>query len=102
MNLASNTAPLPWTMPSRVAARYRTTGCWTRRCTSVTTWPVLRSYQCRLRCSVTFPSWTMRFPDRSSGSSSPRFSRHSRSSVFSSVPMMIRASDPPKKLRRSV
>ena len=46
MNLASNTAPLPATMPSRVAAIQRMTGCRTpmldvirRPC------PVLRSYQ---------------------------------------------------------
>ena len=60
MNLASNTAPVPSTMPSMVAAIQRLTGWKTCRCTSVTTWPVLRSYQCRLRCSVTTPSWTIR------------------------------------------
>src|SRR6266436_1211955 len=53
MNLASKTAPVPSTIPSRVAAIHRFTGWNTWRCTSVTTWPVLRSYQCRLRCSVT-------------------------------------------------
>ena len=42
-------------MPSSVAAIQRLTGCRTRRWTSVTTWPVLRSYQCRLRSSVTVP-----------------------------------------------
>ena len=42
MNLASNTAPVPSTMPSRVAPIQRFTGCRTRRWTSVTTWPVLR------------------------------------------------------------
>ena len=31
--------------------------------------PVLRSYQSRLRFSVTRPSWTMRLSERSSGSS---------------------------------
>ncbi len=31
MNLASNTAPVASTMPSRVAAIQRTTGCCTRR-----------------------------------------------------------------------
>ena len=36
MNLASNTAPVPSTMPSRVAAIQRLTGWNTRRCTSVT------------------------------------------------------------------
>ena len=40
--------------------------------------PGSRSCQIRLRASVTTPSWTMRFPERSSGSTSPRFSRHSR------------------------
>ena len=43
----------------------------------------------------------MRLPDRSSGSTSPRFSRQSRSSAASSSPMMIRASEPPMKARRS-
>ena len=81
MNLASNTAPVASTMPSRVAAIQRTTGCCTRRWTSVRTWPVLRSNQCRLRGSVTTPSWTMRLPERSSGSTSPRFSRHRRRSA---------------------
>ena len=61
--------------------------------------PVLRSYQCRLRASVTRPSWTMRLPERSSGSASPRFSRQRRSRAASSVPMMIRASEPPMKVR---
>ena len=55
MNLASNTAPVASTMPSNVAARKRITGCCTRRWTSVTTCPVLRSYQCRLRASVASP-----------------------------------------------
>ena len=41
----------------------------------------------------------MRLPDRSSGSTSPRFSRHSRSRAASFSPMMIRASEPPMKLR---
>ena len=42
-------------------------GCPSRFWTSMTTWPVFRSNQCRLRSSVTSPRWTMRFPDRSSG-----------------------------------
>ena len=42
----------------------------------------------------------MRLPDRSSGSASPRFSRHRRSKAASSPPMMIRASEPPIKERR--
>ena len=62
--------------------------------------PVVRSYQCRFRCSVASPSWTIRLPDRSSGSASPRFSRQSRSRAGSSSPMMIRASEPPIKVRR--
>jgi hypothetical protein len=39
-------------------------------------------------------------PERSSGSTSPRFSRHSRSRAASSSPIMIRASEPPMKERR--
>ena len=42
----------------------------------------------------------MRLPDRSSGSTLPRFSFHSRISAASSGLMMIRASDPPMKSRR--
>jgi hypothetical protein len=68
---------------------------------SLMAWPVLRSYQVRLRSSVTVPSWTTRLPERSSGSASPRFSRQRRRSKVSSAPMMIRASDPPMKCRRS-
>ena len=71
MNLASNTAPVASTMPSRVAAIQRLTGWKTRRWTSVTTWPVLRSYQRRFSSSVAWPSWTIRLPERSSGSTSP-------------------------------
>src|SRR5436309_13700876 len=52
MNFASKTAPVCSTVPSRVAAIHRITGCWTRRCTCVMTCPVLRSNQCRLRGSV--------------------------------------------------
>ena len=79
MNLASNTAPLPATMPSRVAPIHRSTGCRSRCWTHSMVCPVLRSYQSRLRFSVASPSWTMRLPERSSGSASPRFSRQSRS-----------------------
>ena len=86
MNFASNTAPVALTMPSRVAAIQRMTGCWTQRCTSVTSWPVLRSNQRRLSSSVARPSWTIRLPERSSGSASPRFSRQSRSRAASSRP----------------
>jgi hypothetical protein len=49
MNLASNTAPVPATMPSRVAAIHGMAECRTRRWTSSTVRPVLRSYQARLR-----------------------------------------------------
>ena len=59
--------------------------------------PVLRSYQERLSSSVAVPSCTMRLPDRSSGSASPRFSRQRRTRAASSLPMMIRASEPPMK-----
>src|SRR6266571_388424 len=101
MNLASNTAPLSPTMPSRVAPIHRFTGWRIRRCTSVTTCPVLRSYQSRFRSSVTRPSWTIRLSERSSGSTSPRFSRHRRWRAASSSPMMIRASEPPMNPFRS-
>src|SRR6266508_553318 len=101
MNLDSNTAPVPSTMPSRVAAIHGMAECLTRRCTSVMARPVVRSYQVRLSVSVTTPSCTMRLSDRSSGSASPRFSRQSRTNAVSSVPMMIRASEPPMKDRLS-
>src|SRR2546422_8830435 len=99
MNLASNTASVPFTMPSRVAAIQGMAECLTRRWMSVTRRPVLRSYQERLSSSVAAPSCTMRLPDRSSGSASPRFSRQRRTRAASSEPMMIRASEPPMKLR---
>ena len=50
---------------------------------------------------MTTPSWTMRLPERSSGSTSPRFSCQSRSRAVSSSPVMMRASEPPMKRRRS-
>jgi hypothetical protein len=78
MNLASNTASTPSTTPSRVAAIQEMAECLTRRCTSRTFRPLLRSYQLRLSSSVTLPSCTMRLPERSSGSTSPRFSHHRR------------------------
>src|SRR5262252_9601936 len=102
MNLDSNTASVPSTMPSRVATIHEIAECLTRRCTSRTCQPVLRSYQERLSSSVALPSCTMRLPERSSGSASPRFSRHRRTNAASSLPMMIRASEPPmKELRLS-
>ena len=100
MNLASNTASVPSTMPSRVAAIQRIAECLTWRCTSRTCRPVFRSYQERLSSSVALPSCTMRLPDRFSGSASPRFSRHSWTKAASSLPMMMRASEPPMKERR--
>jgi hypothetical protein len=78
MNLASKTAALSSTMPSRVAIIHGIAECWTRRWTFPTMRPVFRSYQERLSSSVTLPSCTMRLPERSSGSASPRFSRHRR------------------------
>src|SRR6266404_2298055 len=78
MNLDSNTASVPSTIPSRVATIHVIAECLTRRCTSRTPRPVLRSYQERLSSSVAEPSCTRRLPDRSSGSASPRFSRHKR------------------------
>src|SRR5262245_34007380 len=83
MNLASNTASVPSTMPSRVAAIQGMAECLTRRWTSEMRRLVLRSYQERLRPSVVAPSWTTRLPDRSSGGASPRFSRHRRTSAAS-------------------
>src|SRR6516162_905326 len=93
MNLDSKTAPVASTVPSRVATIQGMAECLTRRWTSVTGRPVLRSYQIRLSSSVAAPSWTTRLLDRSSGSASPRFSRQSRSRAASSPPMMIRAAD---------
>jgi hypothetical protein len=75
--------------------------CRIRACTRPTWVPLLRSYQHRLSDSVALPRCTIRLSDKSSGSHSPRFFRHRRMSAASSRPMMIRASDPPMKLRRS-
>src|SRR6516162_4479181 len=97
MNLDSNTASVPSTIPSRVATIHAIAECLTRRCTSRTRRPVLRSYQERLRSSVAEPSCTMRLPDRSSGSASSLFSLHRRTRADSSAPIMIRASEPPMK-----
>src|SRR5258706_11678672 len=47
MNLASKTAPISSTRPSRVAAIQAIAECFTRRCTAVTCRPVLRSYHDR-------------------------------------------------------
>src|SRR5262245_55501693 len=101
MNFASNTASVPSTIPSSVAAIQGIAECFTRRWTLVTRLPLSRSYQLRLSSSVAAPSWTMGLPDKSSGSTSPRFSRHRRASAASSLPMMIRASEPPMNQRRS-
>src|SRR5262249_8991065 len=95
MNLDSNTASVPSTIPSRVATIQGMAECLMRRWTSETRWPVLRSYQERLSSSVAAPSCTRRLRDRSSGSASPRFSRHKRTRAASSLPIMIRASEPP-------
>src|SRR5215813_5275724 len=100
MNFASKTAPAPSTMPSRVATIQGMAECLTRRCTSVTRRPVLRSYQERLSSSVAAPSCTIRLPDKSSVSASPRFSRQRRTRAASSLPMMILASEPPMNERR--
>jgi hypothetical protein len=53
-----------------------------------------------VRASVAFPSCTRRLPVRSSGLASPRFSRQRRRRAASSLPMMMRASEPPMKSRR--
>ena len=100
MNLDSNTASVPATIPSRVATIHPIAECLTRRCTSRICRPVLRAYQERLSSSVAAPSCTMRLPDRSSGSTSPRFSCQRRIRAASSLPMMILASEPPMKARR--
>src|SRR6266498_1573696 len=71
MNLASKTAPISSTRPSRVATIHGMVECLTRLWTAVTRRPVLRSYQVRLSSSVAVPSCTMRLPDKSSGSASP-------------------------------
>src|SRR6516164_6323737 len=63
MNLASKTAPVASTRPSRVAAIHCSAGWRTCPWTSVSTCPVLASYQRRLRSSVATPSWTMRLPE---------------------------------------
>jgi hypothetical protein len=54
-----------------------------------------------LSSSVVLPSCTIRFCEKSSGATSPRFSSQSRISWSSSSPMMMRASEPPIKARRS-
>src|SRR5437899_8068503 len=81
---------------SRVATIQGIAECLTRRWTPVTCRPVLRSYQVRLRSSVAVPNCTIKLPDRSS-----RFSRQRRTRGASSLPIMMRASDPPMKPRRS-
>src|SRR5262249_29440037 len=101
MNLASKTASVPSTIPSRVAAIQGIAECLTRRCTSRTCWPVLRSYQDRLSSSVALPSCTIRLPDGSAGAAPPVSPRHRRTRAPSSLPMMMRVSEPPMKLRRS-
>src|SRR5262245_5113534 len=55
INLASNTASIPSTMPSKVAAIQEMAECLTLRWTSVTRRPLLRSYQERLSPSVAAP-----------------------------------------------
>ena len=101
MNLASNTAPVSLTSPSSVAIIQGIDRCLSWRWISETRLPEFTSYQRRLRSSVAKPSWTIRTSERSCGASSPRFSRQSRNSAFSSLPMMIRESEPPMNWRRS-
>ena len=67
MNFASNTAPVPSTMPSSVAAIQRITGWRTQLWTSLTTCPVVRSYHCRFRGSVASPKLDDEIARRSSG-----------------------------------
>src|SRR5215469_15734596 len=70
MNLDSNTASVPSTIPSRVATIHALAECLTRLCTSRTRRPGLREYQEQLSSSVAPPSWTTRLLERSSGSTS--------------------------------
>src|SRR5262245_52328078 len=95
MNLASKTAPVSSTMPSRVATIHGMAECLTRLWTPVTRRLVLRSYQVRLSSSVAVPNCTIKLPDKSLGSTSPRFSRQRRTNAASSLPMMMGASEPP-------
>ena len=101
MNLASKTAPVSLTNPSRVAAIQGIVRCTACRWISETWWPEFNSYQRRLRSSVTSPSWTIKTADKS-GSLLASFSpRQRRWRAFSSLPMMVRASEPPMKWLRS-
>ena len=101
MNLASNTAPLASTRPSSVAAIQRSAGCWTRCLDIRDDLPGIGLVPAPVEVLGDQPrAGRSRLPDRSSGSTSPRFSRHSRSRAASSSPMMIRASEPPMKERR--
>ena len=93
MNLASKTAPVSLTSPSSVAAIQGIVRWIAWRWMSEIRWPEFSSYQRRLRSSVTRPSWTIRTAERSGGAASPRFSSQSRNRAFSSLPMMMRASD---------
>src|SRR5262249_54946287 len=90
--------PVPSTTPSRVAPIQGMAECLTWRWTSRTCRPLFRSYQDRLSSSLSFPSCTMRLPDRSSGS--PPVSRQRRMRTTSSFPMMTRASEPPTRAWR--
>jgi hypothetical protein len=63
-------------------------------------WPVLGSYQCRFRSSVASPNWTIRLSDRSSGSIFTSFFTPKPDQRAFTIPMMIRASEPPMKQRR--
>ena len=101
MNLASNTAPVASTMPSRVAAIQRTTGCCTRRWTAVRTWPVLRS----IPLPVERLGHDAELDDKVAGEilrlDLAAFLAPQPKQGGSSSPMMIRASEPPMKRRRS-
>src|ERR1700730_14773715 len=86
MNLASKTAPVSLTSPSSVSPIHGRVRWTAWRWMSEIRLPEFCSYQRRLRSSVTRPSWTIRTPDRSRAAVSPRFSRQSRSSAYSSLP----------------
>jgi alkaline phosphatase D len=62
-NFASNTAPVPSTTPSSVAAIQRITGWRIQLWISLRTCPVVFSNQSRLSGSVASPSWTIRLSE---------------------------------------
>ena len=101
MNLASNTAPAGSTSPSSVAAIHLFTGMLNPPLTSLTVLPVLSLVPPPVKLFCHVAELNDQVVGQVLGSTSPRFSRQSRSKLSSSSPMMIRASDPPMNERRS-